>query len=244
MEPSLKRRYSPSISRVVLAWSVHVFTALGLLVAFMTLLAIVEHDFRQALLWMVVAMVIDGADGYLARLADVKTVVPHYNGQLLDWVTDFVNFAFLPAYLFYAINKAEPILAWLCVVSILFSSSYHFGNRQGVTADGHFRGFPAFWNVIVFYLVLAGLDVWINALIVAGVVVLHFIPVHFVYPTRMKQLAVLTWSVSLLTVVSAVLAAWHYPGVEAPYLLVSLTGLLVLFAIGCYLTVRTRLGGV
>jgi len=41
-----------------LAWSVHLFTASGLVVGFMAILAINEQHWREAMLWLVLALVI------------------------------------------------------------------------------------------------------------------------------------------------------------------------------------------
>ena len=57
------------------AWSVHVFTASGLLAGFMGLLATVEGDYRAAMLWMLATLVIDGVDGTFARMANVQEIL-------------------------------------------------------------------------------------------------------------------------------------------------------------------------
>ena len=56
----------------MLAWSVHIFTASGLLSGFMAILAIQAHDWRMAMFWLVICQVIDVIDGTFARLFRVK----------------------------------------------------------------------------------------------------------------------------------------------------------------------------
>ena len=51
-----------------LAWSVHIFTASGLLAGFMAILAINASDWRGAMFWLLVALVIDGIDGTFCLL--------------------------------------------------------------------------------------------------------------------------------------------------------------------------------
>ena len=58
-----------------LAWSVHIFTASGLLAAFMAILAINAKDWRSAMAWLFVALIIDGVDGTFARLFKTKEVL-------------------------------------------------------------------------------------------------------------------------------------------------------------------------
>ena len=67
----------------ILAWSVHLFTASGLLAAFMAILAIDTGDFRAAMLWLFLCQIIDGIDGTFARLFRVTEVFPMLKGRRL-----------------------------------------------------------------------------------------------------------------------------------------------------------------
>jgi phosphatidylcholine synthase len=60
------------------------------------------------------------------------------------------------------------------------------------TADNHFRGFPAVWNLIAFYLLLLRPDPWLAAAAVALFAGLTFAPVLFVHPLRVRRLRVVT----------------------------------------------------
>jgi phosphatidylcholine synthase len=70
------------------------------------------------------------------------------------------------------------------------------------TDDNYFRGFPALWNMIAFYLFVLQVGTGVGAVVVGAMVVLTFAPVHFVHPFRVKDygrwLPVLTsiWAVS------------------------------------------------
>ncbi|HKC65323.1 MAG TPA: hypothetical protein VKB86_16900, partial [Pyrinomonadaceae bacterium] len=73
--------------RVILAWSVHFYTALGLVAAAGMAVLIVrggDESFRGALGLMVLATLIDSTDGWLARLARVKEFAPSFDGRRLD----------------------------------------------------------------------------------------------------------------------------------------------------------------
>ncbi len=209
----------PTWTARALAWSVHAFTASGLLCAFLALLAIERPDFRAALLWLGAALVIDCLDGALARTARVTEVLPRYDGRMLDFVADFLNFVFLPALLLYRSGRlGEPALPW--IVLILFSAAYHFGNLDAVAEDDTFVGFPAFWNLVAFYLLLLGLPTAWNRAVVALFAFLHFVPIRFAYPTRAARSG--HWSAALAAVwlLVALAAAWGYP--EVPPVLVGL----------------------
>ena len=52
--------------RKTLAWSVHLFTGTGAIWGFLTILAIFEENWRAAIWWMIIAMVVDGVTADLA----------------------------------------------------------------------------------------------------------------------------------------------------------------------------------
>ena len=72
-----------SMIQRVLAWSVHLFTASGLLAAFMSILAINNEDWRGAMLWLFLALFIDAIDGTFARWCKVKEVLPGMDGKMI-----------------------------------------------------------------------------------------------------------------------------------------------------------------
>ena len=105
----MNKKIKPNIFNKTLAWAVHLFTASGLLAGFMALLAMHDHDVRQAMFWLILAFVIDGIDGTFARMAHVTEVLPNMDGKTIDYVVDFFNFAIVPAYIF-----ISPI--WLAII--------------------------------------------------------------------------------------------------------------------------------
>jgi len=83
------------------AWSVHVFTASGVLLGTMALLALVDNNPVACLLWLGAAMMVDAVDGTLARKYSVKLILPHFDGSTLDMVIDYLTWAFIPALFIY-----------------------------------------------------------------------------------------------------------------------------------------------
>ena len=75
-----------------LAWSVHLFTATGAIWGLLTLLAIFEQNWRAAILWIIIAMFVDGFDGMLARWFHVKEYAQRVDGALLDNIIDYLNY--------------------------------------------------------------------------------------------------------------------------------------------------------
>ena len=52
----------------------------------------------EQVVWLVVALVVDGIDGPLARKYDVKTNFPLFDGVLLDLIIDYLTYVFIPAF--------------------------------------------------------------------------------------------------------------------------------------------------
>ncbi len=80
-----------------LAWSVHLFTATGAVWGFLTLLAIFEQNWRMTIVWIIVAMFVDGFDGMLARWFHVREYAKGLDGALLDNIIDYLNYVVVAA---------------------------------------------------------------------------------------------------------------------------------------------------
>ena len=99
-----------------LAWLVHLYTAMGLVCAAGMAVLIVhggDASFRGAFLLMMVATAIDATDGWLARKARVKEVLPGFDGAALDNLIDFQTYTTLPLLLIWraGLHAGRPRLA-------------------------------------------------------------------------------------------------------------------------------------
>jgi phosphatidylcholine synthase len=186
------------------AFSVHVFTALGAGVGLIALLEAVREHWAAMFGWLGLALVIDALDGPLARRLDVARVQPDWSGDVLDLVVDFVTYVFVPAYAITASGLLLPLAAPILGVGIVVTSALYFADRRMKTADNHFRGFPALWNAVAFYLFLLHPPPALSSLVVATLIVLTFVPFNVIHPVRVERWRWLTLS---LCGVWAVLAA-------------------------------------
>ena len=234
---------SYSASRKLLAWGVHIFTASGLIVGLLALVAIINRDWRAALLWLFVAVLIDTVDGRLARTFQVKEVLPNVDGRMLDYVTDFTNDVLLPTIFLYESGLLPSSVRFVCCAAILIVSCYHYTNLKAITDDFRFRGFPAMWNFVVFYLFVLGLSPLWNVVVIGVFCCLHFTPIDFIYPTRTVRLKKLTFAlVLLLAVVNLVILVQH-PLRNSVLLAVSLLIVGYLMALSLYQTINHRSHG-
>ncbi|MBI5962188.1 MAG: CDP-alcohol phosphatidyltransferase family protein [Chloroflexi bacterium] len=197
--------------RVVLAWGVHLFTATGAIWGFLAVLAIFEQNWRAMILWMVIAMLVDGFDGMLARWADVKKYANGIDGALLDNILDYLNYVVVPALFLVKADVLPNGLQMLGAFSILITSAYQFTQTDAKTDDHHFKGFPSYWNVAALYMLLMGLPVWVNFGFLMLFNVLVFIPIKYIYPTRNTYLRRLTLGLTFLYGAIGIWGLIQYP---------------------------------
>lgn len=216
------------------AWSVHLFTASGMVAGFLAIVAVSEGRFFHAFAWLFAAFVIDGVDGSFARLFRVNQVLPGMSGKTIDYVVDFANYALIPAYIMYAAPQyggSGYLLpeGWrtAAAATVLLVSAIYYGKEGMVSSDYYFIGFPVMWNFVAFYLYYVfALPDWGNLAVVLVCAILHFVPLKYVYPSRTQKfmLPTITAFVSggLGAIALVVLLEWQ---VQAPLLLFCLRAL-------------------
>jgi len=170
---------------LALAWAVHAFTASGAVVALAATLAAARGDFRVSALWMLVALAIDAVDGSLARRARVAEVLPSVDGRRLDDLVDYLNYVVVPA-LFLVWLGAVP--HWLFTALPVLASAYGFSQNEAKTGDHFFLGFPSYWNVVAIYALSLDLSGPTMVAWLVGLSVAVFVPVKYLYPSRMRFL--------------------------------------------------------
>jgi phosphatidylcholine synthase len=184
--------------RVALAYGVHLFTATGAVWGFLGLLAIFEHNWRMMIIYMIVAMLVDGFDGMLARWADVKKYANGIDGALLDNILDYLNYVVVPALFLVEADILPESLRLLAACSILLTSAYQFTQSDAKTDDHHFKGFPSYWNVVALYMLIMNLPQWLNFGFLMLFNVMVFIPIKYIYPSRNSYLRQLTLGLTYL----------------------------------------------
>ncbi len=206
-----------------MAWGVHILTASGAAWGFLALLAIIDHNWRQAFIWIIAAMLVDSVDGTLARWLDVSRYAANIDGNLLDNIIDYLNYVIVPALFLTSIPGLLPDGFQLpAALSILLASAYQFTQKDAKTEDHFFKGFPSYWNVVVLYLFLIKFDPWVNLAILASLDVLVFVPIKYIYPSRNNRLKNLTLLLSWLYGVLGVFGLLLYPDVPPWIIWISL----------------------
>jgi phosphatidylcholine synthase len=170
--------------RLALAWGVHLLTASGAVLGAIALLSIWKGQLGDAVLLMIVALVIDAVDGTLARAVGVSEVLPGIDGRRLDDVVDYLNFVIVPVVF---MVSAGSLPAWGWAAPPILASAYGFSQAAAKTDDDFFLGWPSYWNVVAFYCWLLPLSTTASAAWVAVCSVAIFVPLKYVYPSRVRQ---------------------------------------------------------
>jgi phosphatidylcholine synthase len=197
---------SPDASTRARAFAVHLLTASGAALALLALLEAVREHWSMMFVWLGLALFVDGIDGPLARRFSVADVLPDWSGDTLDLVIDFLTYVFVPAYAIMASKLLLPVAAPLIGVAIVISGALYFADRRMKTDDNHFRGFPALWNAVAFYLLLLKPSPVLATIALAVFVVLTFVPFHTLHPLRTLRWRSLTLALIGVWAVLAILA--------------------------------------
>src|ERR671929_476369 len=167
------------------AVAVHLYTASGVVLALLILVAAFQGAAVRALWLMLASLIIDSTDGLLARRFRVSEALPFFDGAMLDNIVDYMTYVFAPVVLLWSggylpLGNAGIVLAALP----LLASSYQFCRVDAKTEDHYFLGFPSYFNVVAFYAIVFEPGPAALAAVLAACSLLVFVPIRYVYPTR------------------------------------------------------------
>lgn len=214
------------------ALSVHLLTATGVVLSMLALLAAVEEEWSMMFLWLVVALIVDGIDGPLARRFEVSKNWPTYDGVLMDLIVDYLTYVFIPAYALFKSGLLPGWTGWAAIIAITYGSVIYFADTRMKTRDYAFAGFPACWNMVVLVLFAVTPNFWVMLFIVAGLAIAMFVRgLRFIHPVRTTRWRVVSLPVGLLWTALAGWAAWiDFGDVPLVNWGLALTSLYLLFA--------------
>jgi phosphatidylcholine synthase len=153
----------------------------------------------------------------------VKEALPGFDGTLLDNLIDLLTYTFLPLLLLWRAQVVPDELAW-CLLPCLLASAYGFCQVDAKTADGYFRGFPSYWNIVALYLYLWQPPLGVTVGLLWLLAVLSFVPSVYIYPTRgggwiniLTNVLGAIWAVLLLWIVIELLKGPSTTGERVPH---------------------------
>lgn len=169
------------------------------------LVSVVDNSPRVAIIWLLVAQVIDGIDGPIARRWLSDSTKPKYDGYILDLVIDYVTCVLVPAFFLYRFNVVPHNAIGMCAVAAVLGCSALWFSRTTIETDEHwFLGFPASWNMVIPTLFLVSPRTDINVLICVGLSMLSLTDVQFPHVLKVKTFrrctmtAMVLWSLLMI----------------------------------------------
>ena len=233
--------------RYTAAWAVHLFTASAATLGVYTLEMIHKHQYTMALWLMAATVFIDAVDGSFARLVNVKKVTPQIDGTLLDNIVDYVNYVITPCFFLLVKPEMLPVsYKMVLIAAISIASAYQFCQDGAKTPDHFFKGFPCYWNITVFYMFIFNSPPLVNALVLSVFSLLIFVPLKYVYPSRLeyvtdsKWLKVIMHGCSGLFGLSSAMMLLTYPNTNTLSIALSLSYILLYLVLGFYLSYTSR----
>jgi phosphatidylcholine synthase len=235
----------------VRGYLVHVLTASGIIFAFLAMAELLTAAPQPAWVfgWLLAAVVVDAADGTLARRWEVKRTAPGIDGRTIDDLLDYLTFAFIPLMLVYRMGWVPTAGIWPLVFIALpmGASLLGFANvRAKEEAGGFFLGFPSYWNIAAFYagLLMGYWGPWGNAVMLLVLAILTVTPVRFVYPTIAPPpyrwpvlIGCIVWGIALL-----MMLPWYPDDVPGWAIWASLSYPLIYTLVSFYLDYQWRQG--
>jgi phosphatidylcholine synthase len=187
------------------AYSVHLFTATGAVFAMLALL----EDWATMFVWLVVAFIVDGIDGPLARRYHVKKNAQIIDGVLLDLIIDYLTYVFIPAFALFQSDLLPGWSGWVAIILITFASVLYFSDTRMKTTDNSFQGFPGCWNMAALVFFAVQPPVWVILTVTAFLAVAMFSPLKFIHPVRTARWRAVSLPVALVWTGLAGWAAWE-----------------------------------
>ena len=208
-----------------LSLALHAFTATGVLVGMAALVAVLDGSARMAIIWLLVAQLIDGIDGPLARRLLPDEATTKFDGYVLDLVIDFVTCVLVPAAFLWEFNMVNHDRSgMIAVAALLMFSCLWFSRTDQQDSESWFHGFPASWNMVVPTLWLLNSSHTVILIVVACLSILTMTNVQFAHPIRVVQWRF--WNVAAISIwVAGVLfgTVWS-PGIPSALIALILVG--------------------
>ena len=223
--------------------AVHLYTASGSVLGLLIVLAALDGEVEAAL-WLILAtLFVDGTDGMLARRFRVKETIPWFDGALLDNIVDYLTYVFAPIVLLWTTGHLpEGAAGWVVASVPLLASCYQFCRVDAKTDDHFFLGFPSYWNVVAFYVIVLDTgELWTTVTLLVFAV-LVFVPIRYLYPSRMTALRTPTLALSLVWLVTYAVLVVQLPDPNPWVIAASLA--YIAYYVGLSLWLTARGGGV
>ncbi|MEY4339844.1 MAG: hypothetical protein RLZ14_1694 [Actinomycetota bacterium] len=183
---------------VAKGWFVHCVTALGAVCGMFGLIAVADKNDKAAILWLLIAIILDGIDGPVARAWSVRENVPRIDGYTLDLVVDFVTCIVIPVVFLHRFGMLPEGWSLLIGAFVLFMSALWMSRTDQTAPDHFFNGFPGEWNMIVPSLYLMHAKPWVTGIVCVLLALTSLTNWKFVHPMQVRRFRPVTVTVTVV----------------------------------------------
>lgn len=200
---------------VMVGWLVHCVTALGAVCGMFGLIAVADGEPKEAILWLAVAMVLDGIDGPAARAWGVRDHVPRIDGYTLDLIVDFVTCVVIPVLFLHRFGMLPEGWSLTIGAFMLFTSALWMARTDQMTDDLFFNGFPGAWNLVVPTLFLLPVPQWFTGVACIGLSLAQLTSWKFVHPMQVRTFRPVNIAVTVIWLALILLMTYDLPSQNA-----------------------------
>ena len=224
------------------ASAVHLYTASGAVLALLILVAAYNGRAVTALWLGLATLIVDSTDGLLARRFRVKELLPSFDGRRLDDIVDYMTYVLAPILLLWSGGYLPTGAFGVTLAALpLLASSYQFCRVDAKTEDDaktehFFLGFPSYWNVLAFYVIVFDLGAAMASVILFVCSLLVFVPIRYVYPSRTMYVRKLTLTFTTLWLVTNAAILIQMPDPHPVLRAFSLLYLVYYFGLSLYIS--------
>ena len=177
----------------------------------------------------------------LARRYAVKERLPWFDGALLDNIVDYLTYVFAPVVLLLQSGYLPGGTTGQVVAAMpLVASSYQFCRVDAKTDDHFFLGFPSYWNVVAFYAIALNARPAVVSAVIVVCALLVFVPIGYIYPSRMLEFRTPTLVLSLLWLVAYAVVVAQMPDPDPVVLALSGAYLVYYLGLSLHLELKRR----
>lgn len=214
MQSSVVRVSSLKTTETRLDLMIHILTVTGIFAGMASLVSVLDKSPTSAIVWMMIAVAIDGIDGPIARKWMTASLAPRFDGFILDLVIDYVTCVLVPcAFMWQFGVVTHGLSGQLAIAAVLGSSAMWFSQTKGESDDHWFSGFPAAWNLVIPTLWLLENNTTLNVVITLAISWLTLSKVEFPHTIKVKRFRFPNVIASTIWMVSMIYLSFREPNV-------------------------------
>jgi phosphatidylcholine synthase len=174
----------------------------------------------------------------------VKELLPSFDGRRLDDIVDYMTYVLAPVLLLWSSGYLPEGTFGVIIAALpLLASSYQFCRVDAKTEDGaeidhFFLGFPSYWNIMAFYVIVFDLGSGTVGAILLFLSLLVFVPVRYIYPSRTFAFRKVTLAFTSLWLASYVAILVQMPNPDPVLRALSLLYIVYYFGLSLYLSAK------